>query len=258
MRTMTRRIAAGAASLAVLTGTAVLTGCGSSANGSGATDTVQTANGIETLPARQILEKSLAASKAASSVAVVGQISDEDQRAMSLDLLLGTDASQGTTSFTGFSMEFRVTGGTTYFKISREGIEHVLGAGEGSALIGDRWLLMSSDDTSDTLSALGDEFTSKNAMLTSLLSPDGTVTVKGTGQADGVPVVFIRSSSNPGGTLAIRTVGEPYPVQISTDAANGSEQGTVTFSNWNAPVNVTAPADAVRPEDLLSAGGAST
>jgi hypothetical protein len=38
---------------------------------------------------------------------------------------------------------------------------------------------------------------------------------------------------------------------------NGKSKGAITFSDWNAPVSVTAPAGAVRPDELTGKGGAS-
>ena len=78
--------------------------------------------------------------------------------------------------------------------------------------------------------------------------------MKGTGDVNGTPVVFVEVKGSDGNaTLAIQTVGEPYPVQLT----NGESKGAITFSNWNAPVSVTAPAGAVRPDELTGKGGAS-
>ena len=126
------------------------------------------------------------------------------------------------------------------------------GQGEASAVIGDKWILVSPEDGDDP-AGLSD-FADKDGLLTSLLSPDGTATVKGTGDVNGTPVVFVDVKSSDGdGTLAFQTVGEPYPVQLTS----GDSNGAITFSNWNAPVRVTVPAGAVRPDDLMGTGGAS-
>ena len=55
---------------------------------------------------------------------------------------------------------------------------------------------------------------------------------------NGIPVVLLDDSEGDG-TLAIQTVGEPYPVQIAGN--DQGESGVITFSDWNAPVSVTAP-----------------
>ncbi len=257
-RMMTRKIAAGALALSLLAGGGVLAGCGSSSSSSetaaqaAANPPDMPANGIEALPAKEILAKSLTAAKAASSVTVKGTIAEEGEVGVSLDLVLGTDASKGTMSLNGFSMEIRVTGGKTYYKIDPEGVAAVLGPGEASAVIGDKWILVSPEDGDDP-AGLSD-FADKDALLTSLLASEGTATVKGTGDVNGTPVVFVEVKGSDGNaTLAIQTVGEPYPVQLT----NGESKGAITFSNWNAPVSVTAPAGAVRPDELTGKGGAS-
>jgi hypothetical protein len=123
---------------------------------------------------------------------------------------------------------------------------------KASAVIGDKWILVSPEDGDDP-AGLSD-FADKDALLTSLLASEGTATVKGTGDVNGTPVVFVEVKNSDGNaTLAIQTVGEPYPVQLT----NGKSKGAITFSDWNAPVSVTAPAGAVRPDELTGKGGAS-
>lgn len=257
-RNMMRRVAAGVLALPLLASGAVLAGCGSNASSSAtaaravADSPALPPNGVEVLPAKEILAKGRAAAKAASSVTVKGTIAEEGEAGVSLDLVLGADASKGTMSLNGFSMEIRVTGGKTYYKIDPEGVAAILGQGEASAVIGNKWILVSPEDGDDP-AGLSD-FADKDGLLTSLLSPDGTATVKGTGDVNGTPVVFVDVKSSDGdGTLAFQTVGEPYPVQLTS----GDSKGAITFSNWNAPVRVTVPAGAVRPDDLMGTGGAS-
>ena len=98
-----------------------------------------------------------------------------------------------------------------------------------------------------TLSALGGLF-QKDTLLEGLLSPEGGATVKGTGDVNGTPVVFLEDAKGEG-TLAIQTVGEPYPVQVKGAGAESS--GENSFTNWNAPVNVTAPTDVVDISEVV-------
>ena len=261
-RSMKRRAAAAAAALALITGGGVLAGCGSSSSdtvaSTAAADTAtQAPNGVEKLSAQEILDKSLAATKAASSVTVKGSITQEGQE-VSLDLVLGTDAADGSFKAQGIEVDLRVTGGKSYFKLSGEDFAKIAGQGDNpeiaeavSALIGDKWLLVPADSGSDELAGLG-QFGEKDSLLKDILSPDGQVSVKGTGEVGGVPVVFLESTEGEG-TLAIQTVGEPYPVQIEGDGTDGS--GKITFSDWNAPVSVTAPTDVVDIGELAKLGG---
>ena len=262
-RTMKRKAAAAAAAVALLAGGGVLAGCGSSttdtaASTAAADAAAQPPNGVGTLPAEEILAKSQAAAKAATSVTVKGTITEGGVES-SLDLVLGTNASEGTITSNGVELSIVFVDGKSYFKVSRDGWATLLGSGgaEGKAagkeidgLVGDKWLLLPADPGSlddaggllgVTLSALGGLF-QKDTLLEGLLSPEGGATVKGTGDVNGTPVVFLEDAKGEG-TLAIQTVGEPYPVQVKGAGAESS--GENSFTNWNAPVNVTAPTDVV-------------
>jgi hypothetical protein len=47
----------------------------------------------------------------------------------------------------------------------------------------------------------------------------------------------------------VRTVGPPLPVQ-DTETGSGSDSAVMTFSDWGAPVSVTAPTNVISPEDF--------
>jgi hypothetical protein len=265
-RISTRRVAAGAAALALLTGGGVLAGCGSDSSSSGAATTTAAAdtstlpaNGVEKLSAQEILDASLKAANAASSVTVTGAITQDGQE-INLDLVLGTNAGQGTFSAQGISAEIRVVDGKSYFKLSGEDFAKIAGQGDSpevasaiSALLGDKWIAVDENSGGDDLAGLG-QFGQKDDLLKGILEADGKVTITGTGEVNGIPVVFLDSSDGTG-TLAIQTVGEPYPIQIK--GSDSSSSGQVDFTNWNEPVNVTAPTDVVDLSALANLGGDS-
>jgi hypothetical protein len=262
-RSMKRRAAAAAAAFALVTGGAVLAGCGSSSSDTAASTAASDAaaqppNGVEKLPAKEILTKSQAAAKAASSVTVTGTIAEGGEET-SFDLVLGADASEGTFATNGVELSIVIVDGKSYFKVPGDGWATLLGSGgaEGRAagekiasLVGDKWLLLpadpeSLDDAGGVLGPLLATFGAlfqKDGFLEAVLTPDGGATVKGTGDSNGTPVVFLEDATGEG-TLAIQTVGEPYPVQIKGDGAESA--GEITFSDWNASVSVTAPTDVV-------------
>ena len=262
-RSMKRRAAAAAAAFALVTGGAVLAGCGSSSSDTAASTAASDAaaqppNGVEKLPAKEILTKSQAAAKAASSVTVTGTIAEGGEET-SFDLVLGADASEGTFTTNGAELSIVIVDGKSYFKAPGDGWATLLGSAgaEGRAAgekiasqVGDKWLLLPADPESlddaggllGTVLATFGELFQKDGFLEAMLTPDGGATVKGTGDANGTPVVFLEGATGEG-TLAIQTVGEPYPVQIKGDGAESA--GEITFSDWNAPVSVTAPTDVV-------------
>ena len=268
-RMMTRRIAAGALALSLLVGGGVLAGCGSSSSSSetaaqtAANPPDMPANSIEALPATEILAKSQATAKAASSVTVKGTIT-EGAVESSLDLVLGTSASEGTITAEGGELSVKAVDGKSYFKASSGSWATLLGSAgaEGKAagnkidgLVGDKWLLLPAEPGSlgEAGSVLGvtlaglSGFFQKDFLLETLLSPEGGWTVKTTGDVNGTPVVFLEDTKGES-TLAIQTVGEPYPVQAKGGRAQGS--GEISFTNWNAPVNVTAPTNILDISEL--------
>ena len=275
-RTMKRRAAAAAAAIALLAGGGVLAGCGSSGSDSAAaTATADTstlpANGIETLAAKKIIAKSQAAVDAASSLTVKGAV-DQTGKATSLDLVLGADSGEGTITSDGVAMNIKSVGGKNYFQVPGDGWATLLGAAGGpgeaagkemAALVGDKWLVLpasaaSLDEAGGmvglALSSIG-MFIEKDSFFKDFIfSAEHTFTVSGTGDVNGTPVVLLKDTSN-GAVMAIQTVGEPYPVQIKAEGAGDSS--TMTFSNWNAPVSVTAPTEVIDVSKLATVGDAS-
>ncbi len=266
-RPMKLRAAAAAAAVALVTGVAVVAGCGSSTSDSAAstaaadTSTLP-ANGIEKLPPKEILAKSQAAAKAASSVTVTGTITEGGEET-SLDLVLGRNASEGTFTTNGVEVSTVIVDGTSYFKAPGDGWATLLGSSgpvgkamgeEMTSKVGDKWLMLPEDpefldEGTGLLGFALATFSSlfqKDSFLKEILSTDKELTRTGTGDVNGIPVVFLEYPGS--GPLAIQTVGEPYPVQITTEEAEGS--GAITFTNWNAPVDVTAPTDVVDVRQL--------
>jgi hypothetical protein len=260
-RTMTRRIFTGAVALSLLAGGGVLAGCGSSSSSSdtaasraAADAATQVPNGVEKLPAKEIVAASLAAARAESSVRVRGTNADEGGAESGLDLQIGNDAGQGTISLGPIRMEMRRVDGTIYYKTSAEDFARIVGTPDNpedakalAALLDDNWIRQGADDESFVAF---EEFLQKDLLLKGLLAPEGTATVKGTDTVDGTPVVLVSDGRGDGpATLAVRTVGPPLPVQV-TETGSGSDSAVMTFSDWGAPVSVTAPTNVISPEDF--------
>jgi hypothetical protein len=271
-RHMKRRMAATAAALALAVGGVGLSACGGSdSSGSAASTAVETTaqapNGIEKLTAKEILQTSRDAASAASSVKISGAISQGGEE-IALDMTLGKDSGEGSITAQGVEVDLKFVGGKAYLKASGEDFAKLVGGSDSAAtgealaaLIGDKWLAVPTDENSSG-EADGLEsfrlFGEKDSLLEGILEPDGEVTVKGTGTVNGTPVVFLDSSEGEG-TLAISTVGEPYPLQIKgTGSGSDSGTGEVNFTDWNAPISVTAPTDVVDLGALANLGGGGT
>ena len=265
-RITTRRIAAGAAALAILAGGGVLAGCGSSSDSSAgaattaATGTTAAPNGIEDKSAQEILDTSLAAANKATSVTVKGDITQDGQK-VALDLQVGQEAAQGSITAQGIEVQIKVLAGKTYFKLSGDAFAKIAGQGDSpevakaiSSLLGDKWLVADGGESAGQLSALG-QFGQKDELLKGVLTPDGEVTVEGSSQVNGQPVILLKSTDGTG-TVAIATTGEPYPLQIK--GSEGADSGQIDFTDWNATVNVTAPPDVLDIGQLAKLGDSSS
>lgn len=68
----------------------------------------------------------------------------------------------------------------------------------------------------------------------------GELTKGTTKTIDGIEAIGLDSSK--GGTLFIATTGSAYPLELSKPGADG---GTVSFTDWNASVDVSEPSDAL-------------
>ncbi len=68
----------------------------------------------------------------------------------------------------------------------------------------------------------------------------------GTTTVAGQAAVGVRDTAQ-SGTLYVATTGPAYPIQIAKLGAGG---GAITFSEWNRPVTLTAPTNAVGIEQL--------
>ena len=266
-RHMTRRMAATAAALAIAVGGVGLSACGGSDSGSAAATaatpqtTAQAPNGIETLAAADILAASSAAAGAADSVQVKGTITAEGAT-VTLDMELGKDAGQGTFSSQGEEVQLRLVNDATYIRASGDALAKVFGMSGGDSAAGqamgafitalgtgDKWLMIPGREAIGGLEG----FVSKDSLLKDMRAASDKAVVKGSGEVNGTPVVLLDLGEG-NGTLAIATVGEPDPVQLTSPAA-GSESGEITFSNWNAPISVTAPTDVVDIGALANLGG---
>jgi len=255
-----RRLGATLAALALTAGSLGVAGCGGdSTTSSSATATTGTTaaadNGVASLGAQEILTKATAAANAASSVRIAGNV-DQDGQQVSLDLMLGKDVADGTLGIKGQQVDVRLVDGKFYLRAPAAFYEAIGGGGAAiGQLVGDKWFSVPLDNSAAAAKfAAFQGFTNKNELFDTLLKDASKATVKGTGDVSGQPVVLLDDSE--GGVLAVATTGEPYPIQVRGSSSDNS--GTLNFTDWNAPVNVTAPADAIDLGSLTNADGGSS
>ncbi len=251
--TMKRRFGATLAVLTLTAGGLAVAGCGGDSTPAASSTSAPAAadNGVGALTATEILKKASEAAAKADSVTIKGAITQGGET-IGLNLAVARNAADGTITIKGADVQLRLVGGTLFMKAQKEFWSALGSQGDAiSALVADKWFSVPLDSTKDAsgLSSFG-QFADKDGLFQSLLSTDEVVTVKGTSEVNGQPVVLLSSKK---GTLAIATTGEPYPIQIKGSGTDGT--GTMDFINWNGPVNGVKPADVVDLAALMSAAG---
>jgi hypothetical protein len=179
---------------------------------------------------------------AAKSVHVAGGSSDE-----SLDLrLLAGQGAVGDVTQNGNKLQLVRIGPTAYVSGDTATIQHLAGA-KAAKKLGGRWLKLPITDPAyksikmltDIRDLVGGAVSPKGSSLTKL--PQRTIR--------GIPVIGLRDQG--GGILYIAATGKPYPVEI--DGASG-QHAKVEFSEWNQPVTLHPPANAISVKQLTKQG----
>jgi hypothetical protein len=219
--------------------TVALGGCGSSGGDS-------SSNGIESKTPAEILAAATAAADSASSVHVSGSIVSAGSP-ITLDLeLVSGKGGRGQISEGGLSFNLIQVDDTAYISGSPAFYSHFGGPAAAQLLEG-KWL--KAPATSGSFSSLG-SLTDLNQLLNTALSDHGALSKGPTTTIDGQRVLSVSDASH-GGTLYVATTGKPYPIEISKAGKTG---GKITFSDWNAPVTLEAPKDAIDLSQLESRG----
>lgn len=217
--------------LGLALGLGAITGCGSSVAD----------EGIEAKTPTEILAASQLAADAAGSVHVVGTIlSGGTPIALDLSLLAGSGAS-GHISEHGPGFEVIRTGETIYLKGSEALYREVLGASAARQLAG-RWLKApASSPGLASLASLTDLRTLIDTTFANHAAPKkGSLTTIG---GEGAIAVSDRA----GETIYVATTGLPYPIEVVGPPAS---PGTVLFEDWNGPVSLAPPANAIEVSRL--------
>ena len=215
----------------------LLAGCGGSSSSSN----------IASKSATEILTESKAAADSASSVHVSGSIKS-GAAPVTIDLALAAGkGARGEISENGASFKLILVGGTAYISGSKA-FYRSLGGAAAAQLLDGKWL---------KASATSGEFASFNSLgnmrqlIDTTLAAHGTLTKGATSTVNGQQAIAV-TDTNKTGTLYVATSGKPYPVAITK---GGSENGKIAFSNWNQPVTISAPANAVDLSELKALAG---
>jgi hypothetical protein len=210
---------------------AALAGCGGSSG-----------NGVASKSPTEIVAAARAAAQSASSVHVAGS-SVASGTPITLDLsLVAGKGGRGKLSENGLSFEVIELDETIYIKGSSAFYSHF--AGPAGTLLEGKWL--KAPTTNATFAGLSSLTDLRKLLDEALASSHETLQSTGTGTVNGQSAVGVRGTSQ-NGVLYVATTGQPYPIEITK---GGTAGGTITFSEWNKPVTLTAPANAVDIEQL--------
>lgn len=231
-----RLLAAAALAMLILV---AIAGCGSSGGSS--------ENGVAAKSPTEIVAASKAAADGASAVHVSGSlVSGGVPITLDLNLVAGKGG-KGRISQNGLSFELIQVDGNAYISGSTEFYKHFAGPAAAQLLQG-KWL--EAPATTGNFATLG-SLTDLGKLVDAALAQHGTLTKGAKTTVSGQPVVTITDATQ-GGNLYVATTGQPYPIKISKSGSGG---GAIAFSEWNQPVTLTAPKNAISLSALQHAGG---
>ena len=194
-------------------------------------------NGVASKSPDQILAATKSAASAATSVHVTGTLASHGTP-ITIDMSLAAGrGGKGKLSENGLSFELIVLDETIYIKGSPSFYSH-FGGSAAAQLFQGKWLKAPAGQ--GELASLG-SLANLGKILDQVLASTGSLTKGSTTTLAGQPVVELTDATK-SGSLYVAITGEPYPVQI---VKHGSETGRVSFSEWNKPVALRAPANAI-------------
>jgi len=209
------------------------------AAGCGGGSSSSKSNGEAAKPAGQVLADAKKAAAGAHGVHIVGTFVDAG-KSIGVDFSLDRDKGKGSMTQDNARADLAVVGSTAYMRASKAFWTKFAGA-TASQLLKDRWLKGSA--TKQPFSGFA-RIMSIQGLIGNAFSSHGKLTNLGEKTYKGQKVVAIRDAKD-GSILYVSATGTPYPV-----AATGG--GSVTFTDWDKVVPVTAPKGAV---DIGSLGG---
>ncbi|WP_157406804.1 hypothetical protein [Actinomadura rubrobrunea] len=198
-----------------------------------------TANGVERLRPAQILARARAATLAARSLRVRGQIREDGERG-DVDLRFdGRTRAAGEITMDGGHVSIICIDSVVYFKGDDAFWKTAAGkagkTGKGTPqLLGGMWL----KDTAEGFGELAETGDRKKFLAETLKEAGTSIKVEGTSRIGGRAALTLRGS---GGRIYVATEGEPYVLRVDIGA-----KGYLDLSGFDEPVAVKAP-----PEDQV-------
>ena len=222
--------------MALLAALATLAGCGGSSPSSG--------NGIAAKSAEQIVAAAKSAADTAASVHIAGSVVSSG-KPLAIDLrLLAGKGGKGTITIEGLRIDLVRVAGAVYINGSEALYRHLAGPAAAQLLKG-KWL--KAPEKSGNFAPLA-ALTDLAGLIDTTLANHGTLVREGTSTVEGRRAVGVRDSSQ-GAVLYVAAAGSPFPLEISKGGGGG---GRIVFSEWDQPVTIEAPANAININQLQS------
>lgn len=197
--------------------------------------------------ADEILNAATAAFSGATSVHMKGTFAESGQT-MGLNLFVGAAGARGKIRAPiekGKPVTLSILDTKREFYLKSPQMWRSVGDAEMAKTLGNRWVMIPKQNSADFKDF--ERLTDLQQFANEVFKSGGSVTKGKTTVIDGTPAIGLNGSD---GTLYIATTGKPYPLKIvpKTPAKPGEQ---LAFLDYNAPLNVTPPAN---PVDLAKFG----
>ncbi len=191
-------------------------------------------NGVERLPARDVLQRARSAAARAGSVRLVGSVREGNQP-VELDVRVQGRQGIGRIRSNGTSV-LLVKAGRDVHVWGDAAFHEQLSGAEVSGHVADAWVRL--PPGSPGLAEVAGLF-DLDALLDRSLAPRGEVVKAGERVVDGVRALQLRTAT--GLTLSVALDGDPH--LLRTEPGGKRAAGSLRFSDWGAPVEVRVPVD---------------
>ena len=193
-------------------------------------------NGVANKSANQIVTTASSAMNRASSFTYGGTTRSNGVSTGLKASLNSAGDGQGTLTSSGQPVKLIKIGNTLYVSSTTAFWTKNLGASAGQTL-GTKWVAASSTDSN--YAGIADLFQASQITGQFLSTASTTYTKGKTGTINGQPVVAVVAKSGATvNTIYVATTGKAYVIKITSPGKNG---GILNFTNYNKPVNPTAP-----------------
>ncbi len=217
-------------SLAAVVAALALAACGGSSSSSSSD------NGVSSKSPTGILTAASQAIQGVQSVHISGSVTSSGTP-ITLDLhLVSGKGATGQLTTRGLTFKLISIGQFVYIN-GGPSFWHAFGNPAIAQLLAGKWLKTTATGSFATLSSL----TNTRRLFAQIFAGYGTLAKGQTTTINGQNVVAVRDITK-GGTLFVATTGQPYPIEIRKA---GAQAGQVTFDQYNQPVSLSAPANAI-------------